>query len=34
MNDELNFIQKPFTIDVLAKKVRDVLSTKRGDMRK
>jgi hypothetical protein len=30
MNDELNFIQKPFSIDVFAKKVRDVLSTTKG----
>ena len=30
LNDKLNFIQKPFTIDVLAKKVRDVLETGQG----
>ena len=34
LKDELNFIQKPFTIDVLAKKVRDVLDTKKGSKRK
>jgi two-component system cell cycle sensor histidine kinase/response regulator CckA len=34
MDDELNFIQKPFTIDVLAKKVRDALDTKKGAKRK
>jgi len=34
LDDELNFIQKPFTIDVLAKKVRDALDTKKGSKRK
>ncbi len=34
LDDELNFIQKPFAIDVLAKKVRDVLDTKKGPKRK
>jgi PAS domain S-box len=34
LDDELNFIQKPFTIDVLAKKVRDALDTKKGAKRK
>ena len=29
LDDELNFIQKPFTVDVLTKKVRDVLDTKK-----
>jgi PAS domain S-box len=34
LDDELNFIQKPFTIDVLAKKVRDALDTKKGGQEK
>jgi len=34
LDDELNFIQKPFTIDVLAEKVRDVLDTKKRSKRK
>jgi hypothetical protein len=34
LDDKLNFIQKPFTIDVFAKKVRDVLDTKKGAKRK